>query len=163
MRLQQLGDQQRADLWFERSVERSGGRTATLIASNLTGRGDRPQTVQEAERRVYWLRRGVELGDHSSMVYYAEALSTGRGVEQNEIEAFRWYETAARHPHANAWDWIEIAELQADGRGTQPNLVATANALSAAKSFKRDSSDTVVSERIRVLEQRLVATGNAER
>ena len=162
VRLQQLGDQQRADFWFDRSVERSAGRTATLIASNLTGRGDRPQTVQEADRRAYWLRRGAELGDHSSMVYYAEALSTGSGVEQNETEAFRGYEVAARHPQANAWDWIKLAELYADGKGTQPNLAAAAGALSSAKSFKRDSSDTVVSERIRVLEQRLVATGNAE-
>lgn len=163
LRLKRNSDQEGAELWFGQAVERSGGQMATMIASNLTGRSDRPQTADEAIRRVRWLQRGAELGNLGSMSYYAEALTTGRGVERSETEAFRWYEAAAQHPHAGAWDLIKLAELHADGKGTPPDLAAAAAVLSAAKGAKRDSSDTLSLERIKSLEKRLAAAGTAGR
>ena len=73
------GEPNEADRWFEQAVERSGGSAAIDIAINLHVRPDRPQFTDEAVMRAHWLRRGAELGDVTSMSYYAEALRDGEG------------------------------------------------------------------------------------
>ena len=161
--LRRVGDPNEADRWFEQAVERSGGNAAYDIAINLNARRNRLQGTDEAALAARWLRRGAELGDKESMSYYAKALHTGTGVKRSETEAFRWYEAAAQHPRAHAWDLLTLAELHADGRGTPPNQAAAIAALSAAKGKKLDDSDTTTPGKIKLLERRLNAAGMAKR
>ena len=98
------------------------------------------------------------------MSYYADALRTGTGVERSETEAFRWYEAAARHPLAHAWDLLTLAELHADGIGTSPDRAAAITALNAAKDKPlMDDSDTRTPDGIKLLERRLNAAEAAKR
>ena len=155
--LRRVGDPNEADHWFEQAVERSGGYAASLIAVNLSGRRNRPQSADEAALSARWLRRGAELGDKTSMSTYAKALSAGVGVERSETEAFRWYEAAAQHPRASVWDPLRLAELHVDGKGTSPNREAALAALTAAKGKTLDDGDTTTPDRIKRLERRLNA------
>lgn len=128
----------------------------------MNGRGDRPQSTDEAVLSAPWLRRGAELGDQISMSHYAKALRTGTGVERSEAEAFRWFKAAAQHPRAHAEDLLTLAELHLDGRGTPPSQEAALVALTVAKGKKLDDSDTTTPDRIKRLERRLNAAGAAK-
>lgn len=161
--LRRIGEPDEADHWFEQAVERSGGRAAVDIAINLRGLPNWFQPADQAAVRARWLRRGAELGDGESMGFYAEALRNGMGVERSETEAFRWYEAAAQHPQASVWDLFSLAEVHADGVGTPPDRAAAMAALNAAKGKPLDSSDTVMSGKIKSLEQRLNADGATKR
>ena len=149
--LRRIGDLDEADRWFEQAVERNG-EMAYYVAINLGDRRDEPQSGNEPTLRARWLRRGAELGNHTSMSSYAHALRNGIGVERSDTEAFRWYKAAAQHPRASVWDLLTLTELYADGVGTPADRAAAVTALNSAKGKPLDDSDYTNSERMKLLE-----------
>lgn len=153
------GNAVEAGHWFERAVERDGGRAATRIAYNINRSQAKNHAEQDAIVRVQWFRRAAALGDQSGMRYLAEALSAGNGVAQDEAEAFRWYEAAARHPEADGYDLFTLAKLHVNGKGTPRNPATAIPVLRAAKEKKFDDSDTRTLREITALEALLATTG----
>jgi hypothetical protein len=111
---QNANRREEAKQWWRRAAEKGNLWAIGSLAS--MHRRDK-----EHEQALYWFRRGAELGHRYSQIELAWLLLEGKEYPKDEQEAFRLYSALAARRQDGAY--LRLAELHADGRGTERNPI----------------------------------------
>jgi hypothetical protein len=64
-------------------------------------------TSKDPAKAVSLWKEGAELGDPVSMLFYAQALSEGRGTTKDKASATKWFVSAAKKGNGPAREWCK--------------------------------------------------------
>jgi TPR repeat protein len=96
--------------WYQKGADLGNGRAMTgLGRMYMTGRGGLQRNETEAVR---WFRAGAGVLDPVAMLELGQAYESGIGVAKNRDEAFRWYRKAAALGMAEAFDRLQLVEVE---------------------------------------------------
>lgn len=112
---QQAGQRREAKEWWRRAAEKNHSWAITSLAEMHRWDG-------ESVQMQYWYRRSAENGNPHDQVALAWYLLKGKwGFPLDPWQAFHWFSAAAAQRLAEAY--LAVAQLKADGVGTERNRV----------------------------------------
>jgi uncharacterized protein len=115
-------DGKRAMQWFQRAAERGVSYAFNAIGGLYLGHPDIPQDYAAA---LIWFLRGAQLDDADCLYNIAIRYALGQGVEQDDIEAYKWLDLAADISIGDLHSKT-VRALQAIGERLMPLQVAQA-------------------------------------
>jgi hypothetical protein len=77
------------------------------------------QNVKNGSKKLFFATRAAKAGNPKAQFDLAVMYATGKGVQKNEREAFRWFHKSARHGFLEAKYYMGISFQQ--GRGVRAN------------------------------------------
>ncbi|MDX2202668.1 MAG: tetratricopeptide repeat protein [Hyphomicrobiaceae bacterium] len=114
-------DVERAKLWYRRAAEKGHVKAMHNIAVLLTSAMPKPDFAGAAQ----WFREAAERNVADSQFNLAMLYETGRGVPENQAEAYKWYAIALRNGDLEAGRRMEFVR----GRLSKGEIAAVEKAV----------------------------------